>query len=298
MSEEPTEVRADPAAPMCYRHPDRETHIRCQRCDRPICPDCMRSASVGFHCPDCVKEGARSTRQGRTAYGGRRPTSAAGATLGIIGINLVVFVLVLATGGAGSDLLDRLALLPADTLYRDGLQVVYVQGVSGGAWWQLVTSMFTHVQLWHIGFNMMALYFLGPELEMLLGRARYLALYLLSGLVGSAAVMWLSDPHQQTIGASGALFGLMAALLVVAVKVGGQVQALVGLIAVNVVITVLGVGYISWQGHLGGFVGGTVIGMILVYAPREHRTVWQVSGLAAIGVLTLAAVMVRMAVLA
>ena len=296
MSEEPAEVRADPAVPMCYRHPDRETHIRCQRCDRPICPDCMRSASVGFQCPECVKEGARTTRQGRTAYGGVRPAAATG-TLVLIGINVAVFVLLLATGGAASDLLDKLALLPADTYYRQGIDIVLVQGVSGGAWWQLVTSMFAHVQLWHIGFNMLALYILGSQLELMLGRARFLALYLLSGLVGSAVVFWLSPPHQQTLGASGAIFGLMGALLVVALKVRGDVRGLVGLIAVNAVITTLGASFISWQGHLGGFVGGLVLGAVLVYAPRERRTLWQVVGMVAVLAVTLAAIAARTAAL-
>ncbi len=296
MSEEPTEVRADPAVPMCYRHPDRETHIRCQRCDRPICPDCMSSASVGFQCPECVKEGAKTTRQGRTAYGGRRPTGAT-ATLALIGINVVVYLLVVGTGGGSGSVLSKLALIPETTPYLINGRPELVEGVADGAYWQLVTVMFTHVELWHIGFNMLALYILGPQLELMLGRVRFLALYLLSGLVGSAAVFWLSDPGSVTVGASGSLFGLMAALLVVAVKVRGDVQGLLGLIAVNVVITVIGAGYISWQGHLGGFVGGLVIGAILVYAPRERRTLWQVAGLGLVALATLAVVAARVAAL-
>ncbi|WP_240917025.1 rhomboid family intramembrane serine protease [Nocardioides sp. HDW12B] len=279
--------------PTCYRHSDRETYIRCQRCERPICPDCMRSAAVGFQCPDCVAEGARSTRQARTAYGGTRPTRPGAVTQLLIAANVSIFVLVLAAGGVGSVLLSKLALVPLRTgLVIEGRPTL-VEGVADGAVWQLVTSMFTHVEIWHIGFNMLALFILGPQLELLLGRARFLALYLMSGLVGSAAVYWLSAPNSLTIGASGAIFGLMGALLVVAVKVKGDVQSLLTLVAINLVITVLGSSFISWQGHLGGFVGGLVIGGVLVYAPRRRRTAWQVAGLTVVGLLTLAAIAVR-----
>jgi membrane associated rhomboid family serine protease len=260
----------------------------------------MRQASVGFHCPECVREGARSTRQPRTAYGGLRQSASGRATLGLIAANVVVFLLVAATGGSTSDLLTRLWLLPADSCGRrvPGLGCVeQIQGVAGGAWWQLLTTIFTHVDLWHIGFNMVALYILGPQLELLLGRARFLALYLLSGLVGSAAVYWLAGEHAPTVGASGALFGLMAALLIVAVRVRGNVQGLMVLVGINLVITVLGRGFISWQGHLGGFVGGLLLALVLAYAPRRHRTVWQVAGLTLVAVAVVAAVAARTLVL-
>ena len=126
--------------------------------------------------------------------------------------------------------------------------------------------MFTHVEPLHIGFNMLALYFLGPMLENVLGRARFLAVYLVSGLAGSAAVMLFSDPHIQTLGASGAIFGLMGALAVVALKVRGQVQTVLIWIALNLVFTFTASG-ISWQGHIGGLVGGVVLGAAMVYAP-------------------------------
>jgi membrane associated rhomboid family serine protease len=277
MTDEPTAVTPQElTAPRCYRHADRETYIRCQRCERPICPDCMHQAAVGFQCPDCVREGAKTVRQPRTAFGGQ-PTGDALVTRVLIGINAVVFVLLLLSAGNG--IRDQLWLLPSCQV--DGVPVCSPAQptVAGGALWQLVTSYFTHLQFWHIGFNMLALYVLGPQLEGLLGRARFLALFLLSGLFGSLAVYWLSPVDQPTIGASGAIFGLMGALLVVAVKVRANVQALLGLLAVNALITVIGAGYISWQGHLGGFVGGVLIALVLVYAPSRHRTVWQVVGL-------------------
>ena len=269
------------AAPVCYRHTDRETWIRCQRCSRPICPDCMRSAAVGFQCPTCVKEGSRSTRQTRTPYGGQRVADPRLTSFVLIGINAAVWLLIVATGGANSRLFDTLALLPASArrAYPDGT-VALVQGVADGAWWQPVTSMFTHVELLHIGFNMLALFFLGPMLETVLGRARFLAVYLVSGMAGSAAVMLLSNPHGQTFGASGAIFGLMGALAVVALKVHGQVQSVLMWIGLNLVFTFT-ISGISWQGHIGGLVGGIIIGTAMVYAPRARRSLvqWSVTGL-------------------
>ena len=300
MTDEPTAVTPQElTAPRCYRHTDRETHIRCQRCGRPICPDCMRDAAVGFQCPECVREGAKTVRQPRTAFGGR-PVADALVTRVLIGINVVVFVLLLVTGGRGSDLLPQLWLSPTTLCAPDGIGgcSALLPGVGDGAPWQLVTSFFTHVQLWHIGFNMLALYVLGPQLEALLGRVRFFALYVLSGLSGSLAVYWLSPVNQPTVGASGAVFGLMGALLVVAVKVGGNVQSLLGLLAVNAVITVIGAGYISWQGHLGGFVGGLLLALVLVYAPRRRRTAWQAVGLGLVTVLVVTGVVLRTLALA
>ena len=300
MTDEPTAVSPQGlTAPRCYRHTDRETYIRCQRCERPICPDCMRQAAVGFQCPECVREGAKTVRQPRTAYGGR-PVGDALVTQVLIGINVVVFVLLLVTGGRGSDLLPQLWLSPTRLCEPDGIGGcgALLPGVADGAVWQLVTSFFTHVQLWHIGFNMLALYVLGPQLEGLLGRVRFLALYLLSGLFGSLAVYWLSPVNQPTVGASGAIFGLMGALLVMAVKHRANVQALLGLLAVNAVITVIGAGYISWQGHLGGFVGGLLLATVLVYAPRRGRTLWQAAGLGLVAAVTVAGIVLRTLALA
>jgi len=283
--------------PHCYRHPDRETWIRCQRCDRPICPDCMRDAAVGFQCPGCVAEGARSMRQGRTPYGGRRPANPTATVTALIATNVAVWLLVLATGGRTSAWLDRLALLPRGVCRDDARGLFYPDldsatacaavpgstwfpGVADGALWQLLTNAFTHLEVWHIAFNMLALWVLGPQLEMVVGRARFLALYLLSALAGSTLVFLLENPFAQTLGASGAVFGLMGALLVVALKVRGDVRGLMTWLGINAVITVLGASFISWQGHLGGFLGGVVVAAVLVHSPRTRRTAWQVAGCA------------------
>ncbi len=295
--------------PVCYRHPSVEAHIRCQRCDRPICPDCMRDAAVGFHCPECVAQGRRSTRQDRTTYGGIRSRDASLTTTVLIGLNVAVWIAILATGGAGSRLLDFLlqrtrGLCAAGdggfAVTREQCAAVpgaqWVPGVSDGAAWELVTSMFAHIEVWHIGFNMLALWILGPQLELVLGRARFLSLYLLSGLAGSTMVYWAAPEYQGTLGASGAIFGLLGALLVVVVKMGGQYQQILVLLGINAVITFT-IPNISWQGHLGGFLGGLLIAAILVYAPRQRRTFWQWLGLGLFALFLVAALVVRTLVL-
>jgi membrane associated rhomboid family serine protease len=260
----------------------------------------MRPAAVGFQCPDCVKEGARTTRQARTPYGGTRHGGGPVVTWTLLGLNVLVFLAISSTGGNSSRVLSTLGLLPRSVGFPDpsSPQGFYVaRGVADGAYWQLLTSTFVHVQVWHVFFNMMALYLLGPQLELVLGRLRFAAVYLLSGLVGSATVYWLAPASSLTVGASGAIFGLMGALLVLALKVGGNVQGLLTLVAVNGVITVLGAQYISWQGHLGGLVGGVVLGAVMVYAPRERRGMLQIVGSGLVAALILAAVVARSAVL-
>ncbi len=299
------------APPTCYRHTDRETWIRCQRCDRPICPDCMRSASVGFQCPNCVKEGAKSTRQARTPYGGTRVGDPRQTTFVLIAINALVWLAIVAMRGQGNKLVDLLALLPtgrctktdgtgyfpnASEAICGGTGQHWVAGVADGAWWQLLTSQFTHVEVWHIGLNMLALYFLGPILENVLGRWRFLAVYLISGLAGSTAVMLFSDPTVQTYGASGAVFGLMGAFAVMALKVRGQVQTVLMFIGIQLVFTFT-VSGISWQGHIGGLVGGVLIGTAMIYAPRDHRSLIQWSAASLVLVVSIALVAVRVVAL-
>jgi membrane associated rhomboid family serine protease len=258
----------------------------------------MRDAAVGFQCPDCVALGAKQTRAGRTAYGGLRPTNATITSAVLIGINALVWLAITVTGGGRSSLVTQLALRPNGICGADQLGgVLCLPGVDDGAYWQLLTGGFVHVSVLHIAFNMLALYSIGPQLELALGRVRFLALYFLSLLAGSAAVMWFAPEFQQTIGASGAIYGLFGALLVIARKVGGDLRSLIGLLVVNLFITFTIPG-ISWQGHLGGFVGGVVITALLVYAPTgPQRTRVQVLGLGAVGLLVVAAILARIAVL-
>jgi membrane associated rhomboid family serine protease len=235
----------------------------------------MRQASVGFQCPECVNEGARTTRSGRSTYGGGRSRNPALTSQVLIGINVAVWLLILVTGGTVSPWLYRLALLPVQGTAAIHGQLETFHGVADGAFWQPLTSMFVQVQILHIGFNMLALWVLGPQLEVALGRARFLAVYLLSGLTGSAFVYWLTPIHVPTLGASGAVFGLMGALLVLALKVRADVSQLLVWIGINFVLTVVGRGFISWEGHLGGFIGGVVLASVIAWAPRSRRTMWQ-----------------------
>ena len=277
---------------MCYRPPGKETWIRCQRCERPICPDCMRDASVGFQCPECVKEGTRSMRQGKAAYGGKRLTgNPMATTYALIAANLVVFLAIRSGGGR---VLDALALLPQSS--NRGLSEV--EGVSGGAYWQVLTSAFSHYDVLHLAFNMLALYFLGPMLEQVLGRLRFLAVYFVSAFTGSAAVMLLSDPNSQTLGASGAIFGLMGALVVVAFKVKADLRQILFWLGLNLVFTFYNTGSISWEGHLGGLLGGALTAAIIVYAPRKRREVVQWSGIGLVLVVALGVIAAQAAALA
>jgi membrane associated rhomboid family serine protease len=266
----------------------------------------MNDAPVGFHCPDCVAEARRTTRQARTTLGGIRSTSVGLVSKILIGINAAVWALIMATGGNSSVWVDRLAIRPKGACVVDdrGYDVssslctiqhgTWLPGVSDGAWWQPLTSMFAHVEPLHIGFNMLALWILGPQLELVLGRLRFTSLYLLSGLVGSAAVYWLSPLYTPTLGASGAIFGLMAALLVVARKARADISQLMVWIGINAALTFFAAG-ISWQGHVGGFVGGLVLAGILAYAPRERRTTWQAAGFAGVAILVAIAFAIRTA---
>ena len=299
----------------CYRHPGREANIRCQRCSRPICPDCMRDASVGFQCPECVKEGAKTTRSGRAAYGGTRSANPATTSLVLIGINVAVWFTILGTGWKDSTMIVRLSqstrglcesIASPGGVYTGVNERVcssfgdgrWVPGVADGAYWQLITSSFTHVEIWHIAANMLALYSIGPQIEAALGRTRFLALYFLSGLVGSTLVYWLSSENGYSLGASGAIYGLFGALAVIVHKIGGDLRSVAGLLLINLVIT-FAVPNISWQAHLGGFLGGVLVAGLIVYAPRgPRRATVQWLGMGGLLALIALAVILRSATLA
>ncbi len=249
----------------------------------------MNPSAVGFQCPECVARGRRETRQGQLPYGGRPSRDPRTTTFVLMGINIAVWAAVLLTGGAFGRLFNLLALTPmgrCDVISGRGFypvgeaacvgpEVAWADGVATGAWWQLLTSAFTHSEVIHIAFNMFALYILGPQLERLLGRARFLALYLVSALVASAFVMLFAGPFVATVGASGAIFGLLGAFLLVARKHGGDVRQILILLGANLVITVVGSSFISWQGHLGGLLGGLAVTAALIHLPRAQRQRWQ-----------------------
>ncbi|MBK7822080.1 MAG: rhomboid family intramembrane serine protease [Tessaracoccus sp.] len=273
----------DDAAPACYRHPDRATRIFCQRCDRPICPECMVPGSVGFQCPACVTQGFRETRQFDLPYGGKRSADPRITSFVLIGLNAAVWVM-LQIAGMSDRLIDTLALSPAnrcETLPNGGFWpdkgVCLEKGLDWGFGlasepWQIITNGFTHLSPMHLGFNMLVLYMLGPSLESIFGRARFLAVYLVALLGASAAVVLFSEPFTQTLGASGAIYGMIGAVLLVALKHRGNVRSILIWLGLNIALTFFWPN-VSWQGHLGGFVGGLAVAAVLMYAPKGNRAV-------------------------
>jgi membrane associated rhomboid family serine protease len=277
----------------------------------------MRDAAVGFQCPDCIKDANKGSRQNRAMYGGERSADPRLTSYVLIGINAVVWLVIAATGGRLSRVVDLLALAPTGrctslsvpSQYYPGVadrgvceqltsgDGLWHPGVADGAWWQLLTSAFTHVEIWHVAMNMFALFIFGPALEGIIGRARFLAVYLVSGLASSVLVLFLSSQYGSTVGASGALFGLLGALLVMARKARLNSQWLMQNLAIGVVITVVGWRMISWQGHLGGFLGGVVAAAIVAYAPKANRSLVQWGGLAVLTVVLLGLAALRVATL-
>ncbi|MGA8986833.1 rhomboid family intramembrane serine protease [Aeromicrobium sp.] len=260
----------------CYRHPDREAYISCQRCERLICPECMNDASVGFHCPSCVAEGAKTVRAPRTIAGGAISGRVGTVSLVLIGINVVAFLVTLASGGNSGPVFQHGSMLSSSAVNSSG---DVLTGVDDGAYWRLLTSAFLHQNVLHIAFNMYALYLFGPFVERALGTVRFVAVYITMAIGASVFVYWLSDPRALTIGASGAVFGLFGMALIFLLKAKQDVTTLLVLLAINAFLSTRG--NISWQGHLGGFVVGCVLGLAFAYAPRDRRTLVQV------GVLTL-----------
>lgn len=274
--------------PTCGAHPDRETYISCQRCGRPICPECMRPASVGFHCPQCVAEGQRTQRVPRTAFGGRLHARDTLVTMTLVGVNVVMFILISVLGPVGDRLVLDLSMISGEVRLR-GLPLG--AGVADGEVWRIMTSAFVHTGFTHLLFNMVAIGIIGTNLERVLGRWRYLTLFLVSCLTAGTAVYWLSPAAAVTYGASGGVFGLLAAALVVYRRQGYDVSGLLILLALNLFFTFT-VPNISWQGHIGGLVGGLVAAAALAYAPRRRRTALHVVafvGLTALCVVLIAA---------
>ena len=276
--------------PVCYRHRNRQTYLRCVRCDKPICADCRIDAPVGFQCPDCVAEGRKSVRRARTAFGGGAGGAAGVVTKTMIGVNLAMFILTLAVGGmraisgAATELHYAFAqaslfgyrattgatvFLPEARIELFG-SVFTLPGVSTGGEYRLLSSMFMHYGVVHLLFNMVVLWVLGRVLERDLGSLRYLSVYLLSGLAGSVATYLFASPSTLSAGASGAIYGLFGALILVNRKLSRDNSGMYVLLGLNLVLTFV-MPSISITGHLGGLVGGALTGAVLSFSPRDRR---------------------------
>ncbi|GEA87278.1 rhomboid family intramembrane serine protease [Cellulomonas cellasea] len=258
--------------PVCPRHPDRVSYVRCQRCGRPTCPECQRQAAVGVQCVDCVAEAARAAPANRTVFGGTVRAGRPVVTIGIIAACVVSFLL---------------------------QQVDPTWTLRWGFWpaggelepWRFLTVAFLHspTGVIHIVFNMLALWMVGPFLEQALGRARFAALYGLSAVAGSVGVLLLASPLEDswvtlTVGASGAVFGLFGAVFVVMRRMRRDVRSIAVVIGLNIVIGFV-VPNIAWQAHLGGLVAGAALAAAFAYAPKERRGAVAVGATVLLGLL-------------
>jgi membrane associated rhomboid family serine protease len=252
----------------CYRHPDRETGLSCSECGRPICYECMTPAPVGIRCPEHSgkAQGIQKVARAVTGTGARRMNA---VTLALIGVNVAVALVELASGSGAS--FTNNSIFENGSLFASGYVSASGQplGVAHGEWWRLFTAMFLHASFFHLAVNMYSLYFVGSIMEQVIGRWRFLLLYLASGLAGSAGALVLS-PLTPTVGASGAIFGVLGGLLVLErrrhIATGGQVA---GLIVLNLVITFAFAGSISVGGHVGGLIGGVVLMVALLQFRRS-----------------------------
>ncbi|HJY58631.1 MAG TPA: rhomboid family intramembrane serine protease [Streptosporangiaceae bacterium] len=251
----------------------------------------MRSASVGQQCVDCVGQGARSTRQASTAFGGR-PAAGAVVTWTLVAINVVVFLVTWVRPNIVTDL-EMVG-------YATYGGVGPWHGVAAGEWYRLITSAFLApatgqggLGILDIVFNMWALIFVGPALEGLLGRLRFLAVYLLSAVGGGAMYYFLAPQNAPAVGASGAIFGLFGAWFVVSRRLRLDTRGIVALIAINLALSFFWHTTIAWQAHIGGLLTGAVLTAAYAYAPRKNRVALQVLATVAVVVLLVIAIVVR-----
>src|SRR5438105_5446760 len=266
----------------CYRHPKRETYVSCSECGRPICAECMTAAPVGQRCPEHSgkAKGARRVTSGvrRTAFEG----TGALVTKSLIAVNIAIYVITAAQGAGINS--------PGGRLFAKW--ILFGPAVANGDWWRLITSAFLHANLIHIAFNMYFLWFVGTAVESALGRGRFLAVYVISGLAGSAGAL-VFNPTSPTVGASGALFGILGVAVVLERQrnfvLGGSA---LGLVLINLILS-FSISNISVGGHIGGLIGGILCALVLSRFGRGHAAysrvgLWGIAGLMGVGLLSLA----------
>ena len=246
---------------VCYRHPRAETAVSCSNCGRPICTDCMVFSAVGIKCPECAGQATSTKRAASRAQSAARVRTDFLATKALVAINVLVYFLQATNGGTFSN--------PAGQVFQDGF--LRADKLAEGEWWRLVTNAFLHGSPIHLLFNMVVLWWFGRMLEGLLGTGRYVAVYFISILAGSAGALLLA-PEAATIGASGAVFGVLGAGVVLErhhINVFGGSALLIVLF--NLSFTVLvHPSYISIGGHVGGLIGGALAVLVLSRFGRGH----------------------------
>ncbi len=267
--------------PYCYRHPNRETFVSCSECGRPICAECMTPAPVGQRCPEHSGKPQGTKRISAGVRRGAFEGTGALMTKILLGVNILIYVITAAQGGGlnnpGGSLFDRWLL--------------FGPAVADGEWWRLITSAFLHASLLHIAFNMYFLWLVGSAVEQALGRGRFLLIYFVSALAGSAgALVW--TPTVPTVGASGALFGILGAALVLERQrnfvLGGSALAL---IVINLILSFT-LSNISVGGHIGGLIGGILCTLVLSKFGRAHAAysrvgLWGIAGVLGVGLLSI-----------
>lgn len=287
-----------PDGERCYRHPDVATGVHCTRCGRPICTECMVAAPVGHHCPTCVAEARSEYRRGpgrRVAVANAKATSVTAVLLVLMGVGYVLEVI---SGGAGAIVSGPGALRLVQLGGSVGLAHLpdgAVVGIATGEQWRMVSAIFLHGGIFHLLLNAWALWLFGPVVEQELGRVRFLTIFLATGLFASAAsYAFVSSPVQVSVGASGAIFGVVGAFVAYNYRhrelalAAARLRGLVPFLILNVIIGVAGSSFIDWRAHLGGFAAGLVAGVVAEgWGRRSSRTLIAVIGFAGIVVAAL-----------
>ncbi len=276
---------SDRPVPHCYRHDNRETYVSCQRCGRPICPECMRPAPVGFHCPEeagaAARRGDGAARRPGSGFGGRAVMGRPGlVTQVLIGLCVVAYFLQGLPGLSGSG---------TDNTFTQDYSLYGPSIASNNEYYRLVTAAFLHANILHILFNMYALYLLGYQLEQILGRTRYLALFVVCAVGGNTLSYLLNGFNTFSVGASTAVFGFFAAYYVIARRLRADTSAILVIVGINLVITFT-ISRIDKWGHIGGLVVGLLVGAVYAYIPPRRGRLQAAAVGGILGALFLAAV--------
>ncbi|HIW46274.1 MAG TPA: rhomboid family intramembrane serine protease [Candidatus Yaniella excrementigallinarum] len=266
----------DPSAeqPVCPRHPDRVAYVRCQRCNRPVCGDCQRSSQVGVLCVDCVRahQQALPREQRAPKFRDRHGNPIPIATRSIIGLTVLVYVLQWAGQLIpGFPPIDQWLMYSPLHTSQVALEMQSATGQLLFQPWRMLTAALVHSMgsPLHLLLNMAVLWMIGRQIEPFLGAAKFVAIYVLSTLGGSVAVLFLAEPNSAVVGASGAVYGLFATLWMIGRRLGADTRGITVLIIINFAFSFMGAN-ISWQGHLGGFITGLLASVpaLLTYQKR------------------------------